>query len=162
MFLILSHTSVCFPIHQVVRGKHHRIKRLEARHRGLAGSTSMPGFGIVLLTRSAPRPTKAGQGQSGCVSIFRKSTIGFLMFLSCPLRVGLGLGCMFRFYDLQSHSSKKPLVYVILSYTSICLPIYQVVHGKHHRIERTKRCATGSGRTASLPSLAVSLHPEIR
>src|SRR4029434_6691772 len=39
MFLILSHTSVCFPIHQVIRGKHHRIKRLEARHRGLAGST---------------------------------------------------------------------------------------------------------------------------
>src|SRR4029434_10301603 len=51
------------------------------------------------------------------------------------------------------------LVYVILSYTSICFPIYQVVHGKHHRIERTKRCATGSGRTASLPSLALSLSP---
>src|SRR4029434_7743192 len=73
-------------------------------------------------------PTKAGQGQNGCVSIFRKSTIGFLMFL-------------------------------ILSHTSICLPIYQVVHGKHHRIERTKRCATGSGRTASLPCLALSLSP---
>ena len=101
MFLILSHTSVCLPIPQVVHGKHHRIKKLEARHRGLAGSTSMPGFGIVPLTRSAPRPTKAGQGQSGCVSIFRKSTIGFLMFLSCPLRVGQGLRCMFRFYDLQ-------------------------------------------------------------
>src|SRR4029434_8003149 len=51
------------------------------------------------------------------------------------------------------------LVYVILSYTSICLPIYQVVHGKHHRIERTKRCATGSGRTASLPCYALSLSP---
>src|SRR4029434_9623448 len=35
----------------------------------------------------------------------------------------------------------------------------QVVHGKHHRIERTKRCATGAGRTASLPCLALSLSP---
>src|SRR4029434_6881516 len=43
--------------------------------------------------------------------------------------------------------------------TSICFPIYQVVHGKHHRIERTKRCATGAGRTASLPCLALSLSP---
>src|SRR4029434_9367654 len=51
------------------------------------------------------------------------------------------------------------LVDVILSYISICLPIYQVVHGKHHRIERTKRCATESGRTASLPCLALSLSP---
>src|SRR4029434_3042586 len=51
------------------------------------------------------------------------------------------------------------LVYVILSYTSICLTILQVVHGKHHRIERTKRCATGAGRTASLPCLALSLLP---
>src|SRR4029434_8027278 len=97
MFLILSHTSFCFPIHQVVRGKHHRIKRLEARHRGLAGSTSMPGFGIVPLTRSAPRPTKAAQGQSGCVSIifFKKSTNGFLMFrfkMWGRFRLGLGVG----------------------------------------------------------------------
>src|SRR4029434_2033360 len=63
-----------------------------------------------------------------CVSIFRKSTIGFLMFL-------------------------------ILSHTSFCLTIQPVVHGKHHRIERTKRCATGAGRTASLPCLALFLSP---
>src|SRR4029434_3801681 len=46
-----------------------------------------------------------------------------------------------------------------LSHTSICLTIQPVVHGKHHRIERTKRCATGAGRTASLPCLALSLSP---
>ena len=74
------------------------------RHRGW--QDSLPAMsGIVSLTRSAPRPTKAGQGQSGCVSIFRKSTIGFLMFL-------------------------------ILSHTSVCFPIHQVVRGKHHRIKK--------------------------
>src|SRR4029434_5737375 len=45
------------------------------------------------------------------------------------------------------------------AHTSICLTIQPVVHGKHHRIERTKRCATGAGRTASLPCLALSLSP---
>src|SRR4029434_8796294 len=48
---------------------------------------------------------------------------------------------------------------LILSHTSICLTIQPVVHGKHHRIERTKRCDTGAGRTASLPCLALSLSP---
>ena len=50
--------------------------------RGLSGGErqcqtwqdSLPAMsGIVSLTSSAPRPNSAGQGQSGCVSVFRKS-----------------------------------------------------------------------------------------
>src|SRR4029434_3167961 len=51
------------------------------------------------------------------------------------------------------------ILFLILSHTSFCLTIQPVVHGKHHRIERTKRCATGAGRTASLPCLALSIYP---
>ena len=55
----------------MVHRKPHRVKGLEVRHRVWQGNLHA-WFGIVSLTRSAPRLTQAGQGQSGCVSIFRK------------------------------------------------------------------------------------------
>src|SRR4029434_6505383 len=75
--LILFHTSICFPIYQVVHRQPHRVEGLEVRHRVWQGNLHA-WFGIVSLTRSAPRPTPAGQGQSGCVSIifFKESTNG--------------------------------------------------------------------------------------
>src|SRR4029434_5614990 len=55
---------------------------------------------IVSLTSSASRPNSVGQGQSGCVSVFRRSTNGFLMFLivSCGLVLILGVCFGFVFF----------------------------------------------------------------
>src|SRR4029434_5761457 len=55
---------------------------------------------LSLSPGQPPGPRKQDRGRAGVYLFFRKSTIGFLMFLSCPLRVGLGLRCMLRFYDL--------------------------------------------------------------
>ena len=65
----------------MVHRKPHRVEGLEVRHRVWQGNLHA-WFGIVSLTRSAPRPTQAGQGQSGCVSIFRNSRISDVFNLS--------------------------------------------------------------------------------
>src|SRR4029434_6058966 len=62
-------------------------------------ASSMLGVALSLSPAQPPGSLKQDRGRAGVYLFLENSTKGFLMFLICPLRVGLGLRCMLKFYD---------------------------------------------------------------